>query len=714
MRVSFCHFELAGPRETALFSFESPAASHDTHARETPGPRILPATTTTTTTHSSNPTPAAARHTTRLQRRAGGTLDEPLLGGDEDEDSHERATPDDERGDDDDDADDDMGSMGEGSHWLDRTPSGELGDPTTLRGDAARLASRRLTNAREERGGRSGASSVGSDAELVSIWLSRRSTAEAVDKPTHVPDPTSKPAPAFKPGPNAVIYTRERSDPTLPPEKRYHVQRKWLVLDVDGQSTFLEATKMEMQRELGVPFRDLMILDPALPTRYPSSVFIRPRALVINLEHIRAVVVTSFVVLMADQDDGGPDPHAAAFFQSLRKMLAKAAPADTTNSSGDNESNSVNVAAKEKREEEKEEKSPEATVTDILGLRQTPADLKVLALPFELRVVEAALFHVCRRLLEETTALEEAAYPSLDQLAKHVTTKSLERVRRAKSSMNSLSRRVGAVREELSKLLADDGDMMAMCLTLREQRERDEQTQTQSHDGHRHVTHHHRSCSSARRRRRSSSSAGANESDVVAARAPPRVPSPVDEPEGEHEHSAVNERKPPVSFPDLSSSSIEREPRVSLGGGSSSSGPAPFDDLPSSDSVDSDSVDSDAGGEEHEGVEALLEAYYMHVDFSFARLAELRDAVEDTEDLAEISLDSQRNALIKIDLVISNATLAVGVFGVVAGAFGMNLPVPLRSDPGAFSEVLIVSAAACSALFLGVLLYLKSQRLLQT
>ena len=102
----------------------------------------------------------------------------------------------------------------------------------------------------------------------------------------------------------------------------------------------------------------------------------------------------------------------------------------------------------------------------------------------------------------------------------------------------------------------------------------------------------------------------------------------MDEPEPEH--SAVNERKPPVSFPDLSSSSIEREPRVSLGGGSSSSGPAPFDDLPSSDSVDSDSVDSDAGGEEHEGVEALLEAYYMHVDFSFARLAELRDAVEDT------------------------------------------------------------------------------------
>jgi hypothetical protein len=33
-----------------------------------------------------------------------------------------------------------------------------------------------------------------------------------------------------------------------------------------GRSSVLEASKMEMQRELGVPFRDLMILDPNLPT----------------------------------------------------------------------------------------------------------------------------------------------------------------------------------------------------------------------------------------------------------------------------------------------------------------------------------------------------------------------------------------------------------------------------------------------------------------
>ena len=35
--------------------------------------------------------------------------------------------------------------------------------------------------------------------------------------------------------------------------------------------------------------------------------------------------------------------------------------------------------------------------------------------------------------------------------------------------MNSLTQRVAAVRDELGKLLADDSDMRAMCLTMREQ-----------------------------------------------------------------------------------------------------------------------------------------------------------------------------------------------------------------------------------------------------
>ena len=725
-----------GTRRAPRRPFEPRRLTRDTPGREPSGAFHL------ATTRFPPPAPGPSGYTRSIRHER--SLDEPLLG----DLSGEEKDHDD---DDDDDDDGGMGSAGEGSHWLDRTPSGELGDPTTLRGDAARRVARRLTDARR-------VGSAGSEAET-SAWFSRRSNPDGVDQtPAAARDParstltpplgqTPAPPPAFKPGPNAIVFTREqRGDPAAQPEKRYNVQRKWLVLDVDGESTFLEATKMEMQRELGVPFRDLMILDPALPTRYPSSVFIRPRALVINLEHIRAVVVSTRVVLMADRDDGGPDPHAKSFFQSLRKMLAKdptptPTPTDVVPETLPDDVLPDDVIPDDVIPDDvlpddvlpNGGVSPEATAatTDILGLRQSPADLKVLALPFELRVVEAALFHVCARLLEETIELEDAAYPALDSLARHVTTKSLERVRRAKAAMNQLSRRVGAVREELSKLLADDGDMMAMCLTTREEKDRhvhDDGTHRNyrsggeeesshgaaSNHGSRRKSRHRRGdrrppATGPRVRRRSSSSSGVDDS---CEKEPPPAPAPRPFPV-EEDAVRVEPHPPPVSFPDLSMSPIKLEPRRSLSEGSSSDG-VPFDDLSSSEVEDSDVGEELEGVEEHEGVEALLEAYYMHVDFSFARLAELRDATEDTEDLAEISLDSQRNRLIKIDLVISNATLAVGVFGVVAGAFGMNLPVPLRSNQGAFEEVLIATGAACVALFTGVLLYLRSQRLLQT
>jgi hypothetical protein len=53
------------------------------------------------------------------------------------------------------------------------------------------------------------------------------------------------------------------------------------------------------------------------------------------------------------------------------------------------------------------------------------------------------------------------------------------------------------------------------------------------------------------------------------------------------------------------------------------------------------------------------------------------------EDLAEIYLDSQRNQLIKIDLIISNGMLSVGIFSMVSGTFGMNL----RTVGGGYTAV---------------------------
>jgi molybdenum-dependent DNA-binding transcriptional regulator ModE len=55
---------------------------------------------------------------------------------------------------------------------------------------------------------------------------------------------------------------------------------------------------------------------------------------------------------------------------------------------------------------------------------------------------QAALHDVCKRLLDETMALERDAKPALETLADNVSSGSLERVRRVKGRMNSLTGRV--------------------------------------------------------------------------------------------------------------------------------------------------------------------------------------------------------------------------------------------------------------------------------
>ena len=360
---------------------------------------------------------------------------------------------------------------------------------------------------------------------------------------------------AWTSGPNAIIWSRDDADvdeeprnvpdrgvPARPPPpaKLYSLKRAWLMMNAAGETAALEATKMEMQRELGVPFRDLMILDPALPTAYPSAVFIRPRAIVVNMEHVKLVVTSGLVASPLPRlDERGGDGDAARarrFARRLKRQLAAHArqtdghkqsarfgaceedltlpsvheegdifdgdegldgldgvreneeafprgPArdaevvrdaktkhaetkrDATNRGVRQAFSSTGAEPPPHDEKEKEPKPPDPKSTDLLGLRQTPCELRVLLLPFELRVVEAALHDVCKRLLDETVALERDAAPALEALAERVSAASLEKTRGIKAAMNSLAARVGAAREALEKLLQDDADMAAMRLS---------------------------------------------------------------------------------------------------------------------------------------------------------------------------------------------------------------------------------------------------------
>ncbi len=92
--------------------------------------------------------------------------------------------------------------------------------------------------------------------------------------------------------------------------------RAWMVVDSTGQAEVIEAGKHAIMRRTGLPARDLRILDPQLS--YPSTVLGRERAIVINLEHIKAIITAQEVLLLNSRD-----PSVTPFVEELQRRLMR-------------------------------------------------------------------------------------------------------------------------------------------------------------------------------------------------------------------------------------------------------------------------------------------------------------------------------------------------------------------------------------------------------
>ncbi|XP_020586146.1 magnesium transporter MRS2-F-like [Phalaenopsis equestris] len=226
--------------------------------------------------------------------------------------------------------------------------------------------------------------------------------------------------------------------------------RSWLVVSESRQPYLEEAGKHLMMRRTGLPARDLRVLDPQLS--YPSTILGRERAIVINLEHIKAVI-TAMEVLVPNSKD----PMVAHFLQDLQTRVSSsfAAPMHSVAESSDSD---AYHAAKAVRSYEIQTGSPRTTLDAYNN-----GGAKVL--PFEFRALEVCLESACRHLESETLTLEHEAYPALDELTSKISTLNLERVRQIKSRLVAISGRVQKLRDELEHLLDDDMDMAEMYLT---------------------------------------------------------------------------------------------------------------------------------------------------------------------------------------------------------------------------------------------------------
>jgi hypothetical protein len=76
----------------------------------------------------------------------------------------------------------------------------------------------------------------------------------------------------------------------------------------------VEAGKHAIMRRACLPARDLRILDPVLS--YPSTILGREHAIVVNLEHIKAIITAQEVLLLNSKD-----PAVAPFVLDLQHRL---------------------------------------------------------------------------------------------------------------------------------------------------------------------------------------------------------------------------------------------------------------------------------------------------------------------------------------------------------------------------------------------------------
>ncbi|XP_034686549.1 magnesium transporter MRS2-I-like isoform X2 [Vitis riparia] len=210
--------------------------------------------------------------------------------------------------------------------------------------------------------------------------------------------------------------------------KKKTASRNWIMMDCSGEKTVLDLDKYAIMHRVQIHARDLRILDPLLS--YPSTILGRERAIVLNLEHIKAII-TAEEVLLRDPSDENVIPVVEELHRRLPPVNA------FRQGQGDGKDyGHHDVEAGEEDES-----------------------------PFEFRALEVALEAICSFLAARTTELETAAYPALDQLTSKISSLNLDRVRKLKSAMTRLTARVQKVRDELEQLLDDDDDMADLYLS---------------------------------------------------------------------------------------------------------------------------------------------------------------------------------------------------------------------------------------------------------
>jgi magnesium transporter len=111
----------------------------------------------------------------------------------------------------------------------------------------------------------------------------------------------------------------------------------------------------------------------------------------------------------------------------------------------------------------------------------------------------------------------------------------------------------------------------------------------------------------------------------------------------------------------------------------------------------------DSGANEH--AEWLLENFVHTLDELDSRCDDLRHRIANTQAFIQVHFDSQRNRLMRMNLVLSGGAFSASCAAAVASVFGMNLEIGLAANESAFTYVCTAIGAMAASIFAGFYVY---------
>ena len=115
--------------------------------------------------------------------------------------------------------------------------------------------------------------------------------------------------------------------------------------------------------------------------------------------------------------------------------------------------------------------------------------------------------------------------------------------------------------------------------------------------------------------------------------------------------------------------------------------------------------------DDHEEIEFLLEAYVSDLSEIEMKSSAMIAHIDDTMQILELHLNSRRNHIIKLSLIMETLAVATGTGAFIGSIFGMNLLSGLENHPAAFYYVF--SATATLMFSVSTILFLRFRKLLQ-